>query len=290
LDDSLGAMMRFLMENQLYDDTMIVFMNDHGMGAKGTLYEQGSRIMQIIRYPELFPAGKVLPDDFVVSSVDLAKIIFDLAKTKVKYGKNDYVIDSNNWVQDALDYFDHGRTDFSNTDDTLYDDVLGRYRFMDVFNSHAIVTADYKYIFRQTKVVETLTGAPNMYPQILDSEQIYDLRSDPLEQDNRIKDPKLDTEIGIFRDIMMKYIIDRGCPLFICKVPPTAKDDDASMLVRGLDINHESNDNVIWYNVIIICILCLILLIIFISNYTVNQHYDKRKKISECTENSPLLI
>merc|ERR1711933_392545 len=82
----------------------------------------------------------------------------------------------------------------------------------------------------------------------------------------------------LIRNIMMKYIIDRGCPLFICKVPPTAKDDDESIMVRALDVDHNSHH--IWYNVMIICILCLILLIIFISNYAVNQHYDKRKKIS----------
>merc|ERR1712176_415040 len=158
----------------------------------------------------------------------------------------------------------------------------------DDFEVSSVDLAKIIFDLAQTKVVETLTGAPNMYPQILDSEQIYDLRSDPLEQDNRIKDPKLNAEIGIFRDIMMKYIIDRGCPLFICKVPPTANDDDAEMMVTALDIEHNSHH--IWYNVIIICILCLILLIIFISNYIVNQHYDKRKKISECTENSPLLI
>merc|ERR1711897_65240 len=115
MDNSLGAMMAYLKKMGLYDDTMIVFLNDHGMLAKFTLFEQGTRIMQIIRYPKLFKAGSVMPDHFVTSAADLSEVIFEIAKVKKSPG---YVSDGVNWLQDAIDIMAN-RSDISYADDEI---------------------------------------------------------------------------------------------------------------------------------------------------------------------------
>eukprot|EP01084_Bolivina_argentea_P059822 109280_1 len=52
LDDTVGALIKYLKDNNIYDNTFITIMNDHGMRAKGTLFDKGSRIIQFIRYPK----------------------------------------------------------------------------------------------------------------------------------------------------------------------------------------------------------------------------------------------
>ena len=72
-DDAVGALVDHLTLKGVYDNTFLVIMNDHGMGAKATLYEQGSSIIQIIRYPELFPLDNApyeIPADFIVGNMD----------------------------------------------------------------------------------------------------------------------------------------------------------------------------------------------------------------------------
>ena len=49
-----------------------------GKGAKESLYEQGIRMMNYIRFPAL-ASGKATNDDFVVGNVDFAPTIFEMA-------------------------------------------------------------------------------------------------------------------------------------------------------------------------------------------------------------------
>ena len=53
MDESLGALYKWLKNNDLLDNTTIMVMNDHGQGAKESLYEQGIRMMNYIRFPAL---------------------------------------------------------------------------------------------------------------------------------------------------------------------------------------------------------------------------------------------
>eukprot|EP01084_Bolivina_argentea_P021100 39188_1 len=99
IDDSLGALIRYLktLGNDIYNNTMIIVMNDHGQGSKGTIYEQGIRTFQYIRYPKLFEPNIILNENFVVSAVDLASVIFDITNTNVN---ENYILDSRNWIDD----------------------------------------------------------------------------------------------------------------------------------------------------------------------------------------------
>ena len=75
-------------------------MNDHGQGAKGTIYEQGSRTIQYIRYPPLFGnESYLLPTDFITSQVDLAAVLFDLVSIE---DDDRYEMDGVSWIHDVL--------------------------------------------------------------------------------------------------------------------------------------------------------------------------------------------
>ena len=73
LDDVVGSVMKYLKDNALEDDTILVFSTDNGAenftwpdggqtpfaGGKGTAMEGGFRVPAIIRWPGKTPAGKV---------------------------------------------------------------------------------------------------------------------------------------------------------------------------------------------------------------------------------------
>lgn len=72
LDSDFGEVLRYLDDNGLAENTMVIFMGDNGGAqfmAKGTLYENGIRVPLMIRWPGRIAAGET---DAVVSNVDLA--------------------------------------------------------------------------------------------------------------------------------------------------------------------------------------------------------------------------
>merc|ERR1719356_1161912 len=84
IDEQFGAIIEYLRSKSIYRDTMVILQNDHGQEAKGMLYEQGSRIINAVRYGRVWGNKQlVLADDFVVSNVDLAPTIFALIEADV---------------------------------------------------------------------------------------------------------------------------------------------------------------------------------------------------------------
>ena len=82
LDDIVGSVMKYLKDNGLDDNTIVVFTTDNGAenftwpdggqtpfaGGKGTALEGGFRVPAIIRWPGKVPAGKV--ENGIVSGLD----------------------------------------------------------------------------------------------------------------------------------------------------------------------------------------------------------------------------
>ena len=84
IDENLGKLLDTLDALQLADDTVVVYSSDNGyflgergLGDKRALYEEGLRLPFIVRYPRLFPKGKLVDD--MVLNIDLAPTFLDLA-------------------------------------------------------------------------------------------------------------------------------------------------------------------------------------------------------------------
>jgi arylsulfatase A-like enzyme len=114
LDDIVGAVMQYLKDNGLDDNTIIAFSTDNGAenftwpdggqtpfaGGKGTAMEGGFRVPAIIRWPGKVPTGKV--ENGIVSGLDWlptfaaaagyqGDIVADLKKGK-KFGERSYKV------------------------------------------------------------------------------------------------------------------------------------------------------------------------------------------------------
>lgn len=85
VDQGLGRLIEVLKEAGVYDDTLILFISDHGIafpGAKTTVYEPGLRSPCIVRDPYLKKRGLV--SDAMVSWVDITPTILDFARATPK--------------------------------------------------------------------------------------------------------------------------------------------------------------------------------------------------------------
>mgnify|MGYP003584166992 CR=1 FL=1 len=87
LDDAIGAILDRLRERHLLDNTIVIFFNDHGCDAKGTLYQGGLQFPSVVWRPDGFPCGHRNAD--LVSNVDFAPTILDLAGVPFDPGKFD---------------------------------------------------------------------------------------------------------------------------------------------------------------------------------------------------------
>jgi hypothetical protein len=73
MDSDFGEVLKYLDDNGLYDNTIVIFMGDNGgaqLRAKGTLYEDGIRVPFIIRWPGHIKGGSKI--NSLVSNVDIA--------------------------------------------------------------------------------------------------------------------------------------------------------------------------------------------------------------------------
>lgn len=80
IDRGVGRLVEILKDAGVYDDTLIIFMSDHGIampGAKTTVYEGGMHSPCIVRHPDVSQRG--IETDAMVSWVDITPTILDFA-------------------------------------------------------------------------------------------------------------------------------------------------------------------------------------------------------------------
>jgi arylsulfatase A-like enzyme len=84
IDENIGRMLKYLDENGLTDNTLIIytsdqgyFLGEHGMFDKRMFLEESSRMPFVIRYPEEIPAGRRIDD--IVLNIDFPSLLLDYA-------------------------------------------------------------------------------------------------------------------------------------------------------------------------------------------------------------------
>lgn len=172
VDESVGRLCEALRACGQLDRTIVVFTSDngfvlgeHGRVDKRTAYEDSLRVPLLVRYPPLVRPGTVV--DNMVLSLDLAPSLIDLCGAQPLKG-----VQGRSWKPLLEGRRVRWRQAF------LYEYNYER-QFPYTPNVRAVRTADWKYI---------------RYPQRGGSSdpflaELYDLRNDPLEMQNRIHDP-----------------------------------------------------------------------------------------------------
>lgn len=149
IDQGLGQLIKNLKEAGVYDDTLIMYISDHGMafpGGKTTLYEGGMRSPLLVRNP--YQQNKGVRNNALVSWVDLTPTLLDFAgvldkrtgkvKTKVYDPAKDNAKYDRSRMTTRLDkeaYAFHGRSFLSILDQEnpkKWDEVFASHTFHEI--------------------------------------------------------------------------------------------------------------------------------------------------------------
>ncbi len=170
IDDSLGRIMAYLEENNLVENTMVVFTSDngyligeHGLIDKRNAYEASVRVPMVISAPGLLPKG--VTNEARVRNLDTAPTFLDVAGAEEPEqfeGKSFLPVATGEQTKDQW-----GEPDF------VYE-YYWEWSFPMTPTTFAIERGPFKYI---------------QYHGIWDIEELYDLSKDPEEMHNLIDNP-----------------------------------------------------------------------------------------------------
>ena len=197
IDNVLETLVNYLDNNNILDDTIIIVMNDHGMGAKFTLYETGVRVFNFIRYPSLSNTiDNTIINDTLFSQIDIAPTLFDLI------GIN---------INDTYPYSIDGESVLNKINSN---NNTPQYRFVEYNRNRGIIYYDkannisMKYIWNiessnyESSILTKYSFANNI------GEQLFDLNTDINEQTNIVNNPEYQPILELLRDKMKQYITE----------------------------------------------------------------------------------
>lgn len=203
VDDNVGRLFDYLEEQNLMDNTIIIYTGDQGfmLGEhdyidKRWMYEESQRMPFLVRYPKMIKAGT--RTDAIVNNVDYGPTMLELAGGTVP----DYM-----QGESFKSILETGEEPEGWKQATYY-----RY-WMHMAHRHAnpghfgIRTKDYKLIFfygifyKDTGESANIEGWGSRYTfRTPPAWEFYDLKQDPFEMDNRYGDPAYGEVIADLKD------------------------------------------------------------------------------------------
>lgn len=222
MDHWAGNLIQQLKDDGLYEDTIIMFWSDHGVGlprAKRWLYDSGTHIPLVVRIPEKFRVdGQGTPgemNDQLVSSIDFGPTVLKLAGVEVP----DYVqgqpylgsdVTPRDYVYGARDRMDERYDIIRMVRDKQfkyirnYEPLKTYYQYMNTPEKGATMSelrrlhekgqlpAKAEYFFSNTKPVE----------------ELYDCQADPHEVNNLADDPKYADVLKRMRAAHRQWVLE----------------------------------------------------------------------------------
>lgn len=195
VDDSVGALYAFLKEQGELDNTLFIFTSDngllegeHGMVDKRTGHEPSIRIPLVVRYPGLTMPNEARVIEQITSTIDFAPSILDIcgaSPIEKVHGKS--------WRRLASG-------DASGWRKSFYYEYNYEHQFPYTPNVRALRTDRWKYIRYPHG-----DGSPDKHMA-----ELYDLKADPGESKNLIKDPAHAETIAELRKELDRVIALHG--------------------------------------------------------------------------------
>ncbi len=230
LDDAVGALVDKLEEHGIADNTIIFYFADHGQGAKGSVYEGGTRSVAFVWRKGGFPCGGTT--DALVSNIDFAPTILDLTGTPPRpelfdgrsmlpalEGKTRTHHDSlyfeigytrgvlkDGWKYIALRYSDYANNLPLEERQRLLD---GANRYLTSWGRKPHNTdpmAPFSHYSLVPGGSDTEFGTIGRFPAYHDADQLYDLATDPGEQRNLAASPQYAEKLAEMKQELKKHL------------------------------------------------------------------------------------
>jgi len=168
VDDSIGAVMDQLKKMGIHDETLVIYMGDngymfgeHGLIDKRVAYETSSRVPMLMQCPELFKGGSTVNE--IVANIDIGPTIME-----------------------AMGLQKPAHMDgFSFLSLAAGQEIPWRDYFLYVYY--------WEQNFPQTPTHFSLRGDQYKYTTyygLWDTDELFDIQADPMEQNNLAHDPK----------------------------------------------------------------------------------------------------
>lgn len=174
VDESVQEVLKWVEENGLKDNTMVVYMGDngflfgeHGLIDKRNAYEESMRVPMVIWAPGFIKPHSVIEP--MILNVDLAPMFLDLAGVAKPS------------QMQGTSFLPLLRGEKVPWRDRIFYEYYWEQAFPQTPTTFAVRTDDYKYIY---------------YHGIWDTNELYDMRNDPNEMNNLIQDTSL-FEVGL---------------------------------------------------------------------------------------------
>ena len=231
LDDAIGAMMAAIDCSGHRDDTILVFVSDHGTRAKGSLYARGTNTPCFLWRSGGFGRHQLSAP---ASLIDMAPTLLDWAGITIEPAAMDglslvpAIEGQAEEVRDSL-YFELGFTRAVQRDGLKYLAVRyppevrtmpadERSRILEANNAwlamrgRPIATTDQLAPFSHLSLIPGGNDAERVsmdgHPAYFEPDQLYDLRTDPNEQRNLYDDPAYADHRVELRRLLQGYVSD----------------------------------------------------------------------------------
>ena len=231
IDDALGALIKKLEQQGKLDNTIIFFFSDHGQFAKGSIYEGGAYDPSIIWKKGGFKAGHV--NTSLVSNIDFAPTIFEMAGgdadsvksfdgksllpilngEKESIHKSLYIEMgfSRGILKDSCKYIALRYPEFAmNWDYKKRKEILDRWNQFRIDNKLRYHFTDPNLPFSHLMLIpgggDAEFPSTKRYKHYYDTDQFYDLRTDPDEQNNLFGNPEYKEKIEELQRELKAYL------------------------------------------------------------------------------------
>lgn len=221
MDAWAGDLIEQLKEDGLYDNTVIFFWSDHGVGlprAKRWLYDSGTHIPLVVRIPEQFRSnGQGKPgtiDDRLVSSIDFGPSVMNLAGVEIpKYMQGQPFVGPN--LPMPREYIFGARDRMDERYDIIRSVRDKRYRYI---RNYEPLKTYYQYMntpekgatmkeIRRVHAEGKLPPAAKLFmAERKPVEELYDLKNDPHEINNLAGDPIYADRLKRMRKVHLQWV------------------------------------------------------------------------------------
>ncbi len=194
VDDSVGAVLEQLKQMGIHDETLVIYMGDngfmfgeHGLIDKRVAYETSIRVPMLMQCPELFQGGTVV--DEVVANIDIGPTVMEAMGLRKPAH-----MDGDSFIALA-----QGK------------DIPWRDYFLYAYY--------WEQNYPQTPTQFSLRGDRYKYTTyygVWDTDELFDIQSDPMEQNNLFHDPKFAKQKTQMRDrlyVMMEAFGGMNIPM-----------------------------------------------------------------------------